>query len=76
MRAARRLCHCMGNLRSGEWVLANVAQLLTAQVCLTSQPETPPAFCSLSSGLRPNSRERLPLPQLTAALSRDLCFFT
>ena len=42
MGAASSLCHCAGNLRSGECVLAKVTQLLTAQVCLTSQPETSP----------------------------------
>lgn len=40
--AASSLCHCVGNLRSGACVLAKVTQLLTAQVCLTSQPETSP----------------------------------
>lgn len=42
MGAASSLCHCIGNLRSGEHVSATVMLLLTAQVCLTSQPERRP----------------------------------
>lgn len=72
MGAASSLCHCIGNLRSGEHVSATVMLLLTAQVCLTSQPERrppPPTSHRLSLWLRPHSWGGCPCPELISGPS-------